>query len=806
MMSWVGALLTTVVAAGGVPMVPAGGGNALTLPAHRHSVRIETGNGHAPTWLLAIQQQGAEGEGLNLFRSEDGFQGFSKLAEIQPDASHHDRAELVAVGRDVAMVYAYEGPSLAASSRHDVYFQWWRYDAAQDTWTPEPAVRVFNADSSTAYSRALLARDSKGRLWVQAFRLESDGGSTAVVAVSTDGGTSFQKQPDLGRTRKRGGGRLLSVGSKLVFFWAMHDGFEPTRLRVRDAADPLDTWGPQRDAFSDGIYHGAALSAVEDGKGGIHLVYKDETERLYYRRFDGTSFGSRILVEGTPDWALQPAVTRIGDALYVFYNHFQTATDYEIRVRVLRNGVFSDPVTLDSRTSFKGYLSTLDVLPDSVTEVPCFYGDSVDANSSGRVMRVALARQPEGGGGSGQDGGTPDAGSGTPDGGVDAGTPDAGSSDAGSGTADGGVDAGTPDAGSGTDAGVDAGTPPVDAGTQGPVTLEPVFTNTTHEVLAVDGAGTVYALALDGSRSKLLASTDGGRTFSARGQGVGGASFWVMAALKDGTLLAQMSRSGSYHLERSTDGGRTWADVASLGSYRAMSPASFAELGSTVFFLEYQTFTSGNTPLRLWASTDGGATWATRATFQDHRHGTALYADATRSVLWATFGSSSAQAAVVRSTDGGRTWTKVMGGYAANAVTGTVLSGGELLLGQSTLYEPEHPKLLRVYASGRVDALMTLPGPAYSVDALMGGGFVMGTARADVGDVQPASDLYARLFTSTDGVAWMEARRYERATSGVLARAEVWGVLPGGDLVVRAENLKGFGTGGKGFQVLRVKR
>ncbi|WP_233613394.1 MULTISPECIES: WD40/YVTN/BNR-like repeat-containing protein [Corallococcus] len=798
MMSWVGALLTTVVAAGGVPMVPAGGGNALTLPAHRHAVRIETGNGHAPTWLLAIQQQGAEGEGLNLFRSEDGFQGFSKLAEIQPDASHHDRAELVAVGRDVAMVYAYEGPSLAASSRHDVYFQWWRYDAAQDTWTPEPAVRVFNADSATAYSRALLARDSKGRLWVQAFRLESDGGSTAVVAVSTDGGLSFQKQPDLGRTRKRGGGRLLSVGSKLAFFWAMHDGFEPTRLRVRDAADPLDTWGPQRDAFSDGIYHGAALSAVEDGKGGIHLVYKDETERLYYRRFDGTSFGSRILVEGTPDWALQPAVTRIGDALYVFYNHFQTATDYEIRVRVLRNGVFSDPVTLDSRTSFKGYLSTLDVLPDSVTEVPCFYGDAVDANSSGRVMRVALARQPEGGGGSGQDGGTPDGGAGTQDGG--------GSSDAGSGTTDGGADAGTPDGGSGTDAGVDAGTPPVDGGVQGPVTLEPVFTNTTHEVLAVDGAGTVYALALDGSRSKLWASTDGGRTFSARGQGVGGASFWVMAALKDGTLLAQMSRSGSYHLERSTDGGRTWADVASLGSYRAMSPASFAELGSTVFFLEYQTFTSGNAPLRLWASTDGGATWATRVTFQDHRHGTALYADATRSVLWATFGSSSAQAAVVRSTDGGRTWTKVMGGYAANAVTGTVLPGGELLLGQSTLYEPEHPKLLRVYASGRVDALMTLPGPAYSVDALTGGGFVLGTARADVGDVQPASDLYARLFTSTDGVAWTEARSYERATSGVLARAEVWGVLPGGDLVVRTENLKGFGTGGKGFQVLRVKR
>ncbi|RKH75713.1 exo-alpha-sialidase, partial [Corallococcus praedator] len=130
--------------------------------------------------------------GLNLFRSEDGFQTFSKLASIQPDASHHDRAELVAVGRDVALVYAFEAPSLLASSRHDVWFQWWRYQEDGHTWAPEPAVRVFNADDSTAYSRALLARDSRGRLWVQAFRLESDGGSTAVVAVSTDGGASFQ--------------------------------------------------------------------------------------------------------------------------------------------------------------------------------------------------------------------------------------------------------------------------------------------------------------------------------------------------------------------------------------------------------------------------------------------------------------------------------------------------------------------------------------------------------------------------------------------------------------------------------------
>ncbi|RKH24291.1 exo-alpha-sialidase, partial [Corallococcus sp. CA031C] len=75
-----------------------------------------------------------------------------------------------------------------------------------------------------------------------------------------------------------------------------------------------------------------------------------------------------------------------------------------------------------------------------------------------------------------------------------------------------------------------------------------------------------------------------------------------------------------------------------------------------------------------------------------------------------------------------------------------------------------------------------------------------------VGDVQSDADVYARLFTSADGTTWREARRYERGSSTDLARADVWGVLASGDLVVRAENLKGFGVGGKGFQVLRVKR
>ncbi len=389
-------------------MLPISAGNALTLPAQRHVVRIDMGSGRAPVWLLALQQGGRDGRGLSLYRSDDGTRSFRMLAPIQPDTSHHDRADLITVGRDVALVYSYEGASLRASRRHDVWFQWWRYHSSSDTWRPEPAVRVFDAsDDSVAYSRALIARDSLGRLWIQAFKLERDGRSTAVISVSTNGGSSFQRQPDLGSVRRRGGGRLLSVGSKLVFIYAMHDGYEPTRMRIRHDSDPLNTWGSVRQAFSDGIYHGAALNAVADGRGGMHLVYKDESLRLYYRYFDGSSFGPRTLLEDVTDWATQPAITRIGSTLYVFYNRTREVDRrYELRARVLRSGTFSAPVVLDSRATFKGYLNSVEVLPAGSREVPCFWGDAPDASSRGVMYRVALPADSSSGGSGGGGGGS----------------------------------------------------------------------------------------------------------------------------------------------------------------------------------------------------------------------------------------------------------------------------------------------------------------------------------------------------------------------------------------------------------------
>jgi hypothetical protein len=99
--------------------------------------------------------------------------------------------------------------------------------------------------------------------------------STAVIAVSTDGGNSFAQQPPLASVGARGGGRLISLGSQVMFLYGSH-GFDPGRMMLRNDSDPLDQWSGPVDVFGEGIYHGAALSAAADGNGGLHLAYKAE--------------------------------------------------------------------------------------------------------------------------------------------------------------------------------------------------------------------------------------------------------------------------------------------------------------------------------------------------------------------------------------------------------------------------------------------------------------------------------------------------------------------------------------------------
>jgi len=716
-------------------VAPIGGGNALTLPSQRHVVRLELPGGGA-VWLLALQQEGQQGRGLGFFRSDDEGLTWRYEAPIQNDWSHPDRADLLPVGLDVALVYSYEGPAFMGSSRHDVYFQWWRYQPGSRSWTPSPAVRVFDStQGTTGYGRAELARDSLGRLWVQAFRLEANGSHTAVIAVSGDGGLTFQPQPSLVTLSQRGGGRLLHLGDRLIFLYG-HHGVSPAWFRVRMDSAPLGSWQAQQQAFPEGIYHGAALSAVSPGAGRMHLAYKDVAERLYYRAFDGTAFGPATTLESTSDWALQPAVTLKGDTLVVFYNPvISTNTHYTLTVRELSGGRFTPPRVLEGSQRFRGYLAAPERLPGSMTRVPCFYGETPDASSNGAAMVTFL----------------------------------------------------------------ESSAPPPGPG------LEVVHTNTTHHFLAVDPSGRAYALQLGDSASRLYVSTDGARTWTFRARHPLGSWFHVMTALADGTLLANTSRNGRYYISRSGDGGATWSEVLLLDTYRMLTPRNIAELDGTVYLLEYQAFTTGDAPIRLYASADQGRTWQVRQTFLGHRHGHGLAADPARHALWAFFGDTTRQAGLFRSTDAGRTWTRLVAGQDANVVTATVLGDGTLLYGQDISYLPSRPHVAQVAPDGVYVELAQLTGPAYSTYGASGGGFVVGCAREPDGDIYLPGDVSAHVWISPNGVDWTMARSYPRLSAIENVRADVYYELPSGLLVLQLKNAQGFGSGGVGYQLLRFR-
>ncbi|MDY7227164.1 sialidase family protein [Hyalangium rubrum] len=387
-----GCLLFTTSLFAAQPLAPIGDSQALTSPAQRHVVRLAPPEGSA-VWLVALQQQGQQGRGLGLFRSDDEGQTWSYLGPLQNDPTHRDTADLLAVGSDVALVYSYEGSTFSGSSRHDVSFQWWRYQASTRTWTPSAAVRVFDSpNSSTGYSRAELTRDSQGRLWVQAFRLEADGSNTAVLAVSTDGGRTFQPQQPLVTLPRRGGGRILHLGDRLLFLYGQQ-GTGPAWFRVRKDSAPLDSWEPQQQAFPEGIYQGFSLSAVSPGGGRMHLVYKSSGERLFYRAFNGTAFDPPITLESSGDWALQPAVTLVGDELVVFANPPITLnTHHTLSARVLTGGSVNPPQVLERSIRFRGYLAAPERLPASVTRVPCFSAETADPNSAGMASVTFFER------------------------------------------------------------------------------------------------------------------------------------------------------------------------------------------------------------------------------------------------------------------------------------------------------------------------------------------------------------------------------------------------------------------------------
>ncbi|ATB29201.1 hypothetical protein [Melittangium boletus] len=334
-----------------------------------------------------------------------------------------------------------------------------------------------------------------------------------------------------------------------------------------------------------------------------------------------------------------------------------------------------------------------------------------------------------------------------------------------------------------------------------PFSLRETYRDSTHEILAVDPSGTVYALEERQGSSKLYASTDNARTWTRRGVHPDGFGFYKMASLRDGTLLANVVSPGGHALSRSTDHGVTWTVVLPLDRFKMLQPHNIQELHGTVFFLEYQTFTE-ESPINLWVSQDGGVTWRVRYVFEGRRHGHGLVADPVQGVLWAMMGD--VKGGLLRSEDEGMTWRPVVEGPPGVAVDAVVTPKG-LLFGTDNLFAPPLPGVQRVGGDDVMVRLTQLPGPSYSILEVPGGGYVMGTTRETGGDVYAPDDFSAHVLYSADGETWTEFRAFPRATDNDYARADVYWALPSGEIILTLSNTQELGWR-RGFMLLEAVR
>ena len=335
------------------------------------------------------------------------------------------------------------------------------------------------------------------------------------------------------------------------------------------------------------------------------------------------------------------------------------------------------------------------------------------------------------------------------------------------------------------------------------VSLTVTFTDTAHELMAVDPAGTAYGTLTDPNDdgTAVWASTDNGRTWAPRGSHPSGYTFARMTALSDGVLLADVMTPSGNVLTRSADGGLTWTDVLPMAPYRTLSPHSFDELNGIVYFGEYQDFQGGDTPINLWMSADRGLTWTVVKTFRGHRHCHAVRTDPATKSIWMFFGDVEAEAALVRSTDGGVTWTTMQEGeLTALSVDGTFTPKG--LLYSLDVNPPDISGILRLAPDGTATKLATIPGPSYSLHQLKSGGFLSGVTR-ETNEFYPPENVSAHLFGSLDGDHWTEVAQYPRTTDTDYSQADVYWELKSGEAVVHFYNVQ-LMPNNTGYQLVKL--
>ena len=258
-------------------------------------------------------------------------------------------------------------------------------------------------------------------------------------------------------------------------------------------------------------------------------------------------------------------------------------------------------------------------------------------------------------------------------------------------------------------------------------------------------------------RGVIHTSDDGGRTWTpfarlpltvgqrARSMGRLQRRLWRAAVhhvvpLSDGTLVVFAYR-GIYGVDSA---GRCVRHAPVDGS----RPLCVCVDRDTVYYGEYRA-NRERSPVHVWASGDGGATWAAVHRFRQVRHIHGVFADPHDDAIWITTGDRDHEAAIWRTRDRFGSIECVAGGSQRTRAVQLLFTRDHVYFGSDAPEDANYLYRLR-RSDGAIERLQRVDGPVY-YGCTAGRRLFFSTA-CDPGALRQTRE--AALWTSLDGEHW----------------------------------------------------
>lgn len=258
-------------------------------------------------------------------------------------------------------------------------------------------------------------------------------------------------------------------------------------------------------------------------------------------------------------------------------------------------------------------------------------------------------------------------------------------------------------------------------------------------------------------RNDILFSDDGGRrwtpfarlplTIAQRVKSMGRLQrrLWRAAVhhvvpLSDGALVV----FAGHRIYRIDPAGR----CAGVSPLRGSRPLRVCIDRGIVYFGEYRA-NRERSPVHVWASRDGGATWTPVHRFMRARHVHGVFADPHEDALWVTTGDLDREAAIWRTDDGFRAIERVAGGSQQTRAVQLLFTRDYVFYGSDAPAEPNYLYRLR-RRDGAIERLQPVEGPVY-YGCATGGRLFFSTA-CEPDTLRRTRDV--AVWMSADGERW----------------------------------------------------